>query len=209
MPDVVRLDGAHDQAEALLPWYATGQLDPADRALVDDHLSSCGACQRQLKLERHLVEEFAALTPEVDSGWARMRAKIQPPARRRASMASALADFWNLLSRPAVATLAMAQLAILVLGGAMLLSLNRPAYRALGGTDEPTAANVIVIFRADATEGDVRDALRASGASLVGGPTSADAYLLHVPANQRVSALARLRADEDVQMAEPIDGESR
>ena len=40
----------------------------------------------------------------------------------------------------------------------------------------------------------------------MGGPTAADAYLLRVPATQRQLALARLQSDDQVQMAEPIDG---
>jgi hypothetical protein len=67
-------------------------------------------------------------------------------------------------------------------------------------------ADVIVMFRADATVEDVKSTLRAANASIVEGPTAADAYLLHVPRQQRNVALARLRADDGVQMAEPIDG---
>lgn len=209
MPNQVRPNDAHDEAETLLPWYATGQLDRSDQAVVEKHLSSCANCQRQLNLERLLIEEFRSLTPEVDSGWARLRGQIDRVGDRRSKLAGAVRDLWNLLSRPAVATLALAQLAFVIVTGAILLSLNRPAYRALGGTDASSVANIIVIFRADATEGDIRDTLRASGASLVGGPTSADAYLIHVPANERASALAELQSDEDVQMAEPIDGVPR
>jgi hypothetical protein len=62
------------------------------------------------------------------------------------------------------------------------------------------------MFRADATVEDIKSTLRAANASIVDGPTAADAYLLRVPQRQRNAALARLRADEDVQMAEPIDG---
>ena len=53
---------------------------------------------------------------------------------------------------------------------APLLSINRPgpAYQAVGAPDAPRTANLIVIFRPDATEEDIRDALRASGASLAG-----------------------------------------
>jgi hypothetical protein len=63
------------------------------------------------------------------------------------------------------------------------------------------------MFRADATEQDVREAMRSANAKIVGGPTEAGAYLLHVDPRQRQSALARLRADEDVQLAEQIDGD--
>ena len=62
------------------------------------------------------------------------------------------------------------------------------------------------MFKPDAREADMRAALAASGASLVGGPTDADAYLLHVPAGARPSALAKLGADRNVTLAQPIDG---
>ena len=60
--------------------------------------------------------------------------------------------------------------------------------------------------RAALAEAMVRDVLRAAGASIVGGPTSANAYLLHVAPGQRRIALAKLQSDDNVQMAEPIDG---
>jgi hypothetical protein len=65
------------------------------------------------------------------------------------------------------------------------------------------------MFRADATVEDVKSTLKAANASIVDGPTDADAYLLHVPEQHRNRALAHLRADDDVQMAEPIDGAPR
>ena len=66
-------DEPHDQAEELLPWYATGQLDAADRALVEKHLASCARCQRQLAAERALIHEFQSLTPEIETGWAQLQ----------------------------------------------------------------------------------------------------------------------------------------
>jgi hypothetical protein len=65
---------------------------------------------------------------------------------------------------------------------------------------------VIVIFQPDAREREVAAALRASGSQLVGGPTEAGAYLLHVPAQRRAAAVAQLQADKHIQMAQPIDG---
>ena len=211
MTTPVQTDDVHEEAEVLLPWYATGQIDPSDRERVEAHLSSCARCQRQLNTERLLIEEFRSLTPEIDTGWARLREQIEPQAFDRPEPSRAFADIWNVLSRPAVAMLAAAQIAFLFIGGAILLSINRPgpAYQALGAPDAPRTANVIVIFRPDATEEDIRDALRASGASLVGGPTAADAYLINVPPNQRASALVRLQSDDDVEMAQPIDGAAR
>ena len=214
MPDLMRPDdNAHDEADALLPWFATGQLDARDRALVDAHLSSCARCQRQLVVERRLIDEFRASTPEVDSGWSRLRTRIEVPAEApaivRPRFARTATELWRLVSRPPVAAFAAAQFAFLILAGGILLSLSRPDYRALGSTSVAPVANLIVIFRPDATEQDMRGVLRASGASLVGGPTSADAYLLHVDAANRLTAIARLQSDRHVQMAQPIDEGAR
>jgi anti-sigma factor RsiW len=201
----------HAQTEELLPWYATGELDAADEALVEAHLSACARCQQQLAVEHQLVEGFRAVAPEVDSGWARLRRRIEAPEPKRTSwIARNLRELGDLVRRPAVAALATAQVAFLALAAAILPSLENPAFVALG--DKPAAApsaNVIVMFRPEATEADMRDALKASGASLVGGPTDADAWLLRVSAKARPSAIAKLQSDNDVMMAEPIDGAAR
>lgn len=198
--------GPHDQAEQLLPWYATGQLDAADRAQVERHLLSCGDCRQQLKLERRFIDEFQGLAPEVDSGWARLRARVAAPALKAPRRRHALREIWAMLTRPAVAALAVAQIAFVVIAGAAFLSLGRPAYHVLGSPPVAADANAIVIFRAETREGEMRRALGGAGATIVGGPTAADAYLLHVAAADRQDAIARLQADDNVQLAQPIDG---
>ena len=199
----------HSQAEELLPWYATGQLDEADRSLVDAHLAACARCQRQLAGERRMVERFQAFSPEGDSGWARVRQRIEGPHASQGSWIGRIAsDFWQLLKRPAVAVLATAQVGLLAIAAAVASSLaSAPAYVALGDNAQPSpSANAIILFRPEATEAGMRAVLRQSGASLVGGPTDADAYLLSIPAERRAAALEKLRVDNNVVMAEPIDG---
>ena len=196
---------AHDEAEELLPWYANGQLSVTERARVERHLDACASCRDQLAVERRLIDEFQAMTPEIESGWARMRARIETPVRVRPKPTSPFEGLWDFIRRPAVAGLAAAQLAFVVVSGAVLLSLSRPAYHTLGSAPVPASANVIVMFRADATIDDVRDVLRSVGASIVDGPTPADAYLLHVVPQQRQKAIAKLQSNDHVQMAEPID----
>jgi hypothetical protein len=166
-----------------------------------------------------MVDEFAELTPEIDSGWARLKQRLEAPTpvaqqrqqpRSRQSWwdkaARDAAAVWHDLNRPAFAAVAFAQLAILAVGGSVLLSLSRPSYRALGSAPPPQSANVIAMFRADTTESQMRDLLRSNDASLVGGPTPTDAYLLRVPVRSRASTIERLRADRRVVMAQPIDG---
>jgi anti-sigma factor RsiW len=207
MDDPIRSDGTpHDEADALLPWYATAQLDSADRGLVETHLASCARCQHQLMLERRMIDEFQAFAPEVAAGWIRLRDRIDRAAYRPSRTALAARQLWAILRQPPVAALAATQVAFLVLAVTILPGLSRPAYHALGSADAPHNANVIVVFQPDAREADIRNALRTSGASLVGGPTSADAYLLYVPKTARSSALGKLQADHDIAMAQPIDG---
>ena len=197
---------AHNEAEELLPWYATGRLDSDQRVLVEQHLSACAHCREQLTVERRLIEEFRSLTPEVDAGWDRLRTRIEPQPMPRTSAPGSRSNLWSMVRSPAVAMLAAAQIGFLVLGSALLLSLSRPTYHALGAASAPANADALIIFRADASQNDVRRALRAANASIVGGPTAADAYLLRLPRQQRQKALAGLRADHQVEMAEPIDG---
>jgi hypothetical protein len=209
MPDPISTDHPHSEAEELLPWYATGQLDARDRDLVETHLSSCEECRRQLALERRLVSEFRASSPQTDAGWARLRARIEGPSNVHSLVARATGGFRQAFSQPGVALLAAAQAGFLIFGGAVLLSLSRPAYHALGSAPAPTSANMIVMFRPDARAREINAALKTSGASLVGGPTATDAYMLSVPAAVRPRALARLQSSAAVAMAQPIDGPTR
>jgi anti-sigma factor RsiW len=213
MPDLINADvQPHHEAEELLPWYVTGQLDREDKALVDDHLSSCAHCRRQLAFERRIIDEYAGLVPEVDSGWARLKQRVEPERRpvprvslwdRIGREASAV---WQSFSRPAIAAFATAQLAFVAIAGTVLYSLSQPSYQALGSAPPPQSANVILMFRADTTESQMNELLRTNGASVVGGPTPTDAYLLRVPVTSREATVERLRGDRHVIMAEPIDG---
>ena len=54
----------------------------------------------------------------------------------------------------------------------------------------------------------MRDTLNMAGASIVDGPTPVGAYLIHVDPVKRQAALAKLQADDDVQLAQPVDGGS-
>lgn len=200
-------DRPHDEAEALLPWYATGQIEPADRALVERHIASCERCQRQVAVERRWIDEFQTYNPGVDLGWARLRGRLETSRPMKPVIGPMVAGWWNRFSRPAIASLAIAQLAFVVVAGASLLSLNRTPYQGLSAPPQRSAANLVVMFTEGSSEADLRKLLQSNGATFVGGPTEAGAYLLHVPAKGRLEAVAALRSDPHVTMAQPIDGD--
>ena len=137
MSDPISLTEPHHEAEELLAWYATGQLDGEELAFVEQHVSSCAHCRRQLAFDRRMVHEFAALTPDIDSGWARVRQRIGPQERWWDKAARDAAAVWHAFNRPAIAAFAVAQIGFVVVAGAVFLSLSQPSYRTLSSAPPP------------------------------------------------------------------------
>jgi hypothetical protein len=90
---------------------------------------------------------------------------------------------------------------IAVLAALLLRPAEEPAYRGLGASPA-TRSGIVVVFRPDTPERELRRIVRASGARLAGGPTAADAYLLD--GDDPAAALRRLRAEPAVVLAEPL-----
>jgi len=213
---VLQLDSdQHLAAQILLPWYANATLDPDETACVEAHLVQCPRCQADVEFQRRLAAD-PPQEPEssVDRGWLALRARLEPtavedrplvsPAQTRRPAAPARA--WGMRWLP----LALGVQAVLTLLLATVwLVVSRPAeYRTLGTPQVTTAANALVVFRAEATEADIRRALHAADARIVGGPTVTDAWLLRLP-EPGAAALARLRAAPAVARVESLEGEPR
>lgn len=200
-------DARHQQTQGLLPWYVNGTLDSAETAAVEKHLTECDECRADLERERVLGREVAHLPLDADHGWERMRARLegaaQPPGRPAVALLRRRVPLgWALAAQAACLALAV--------GAAVWLAPSQNhTYRALGASTPPTNGNVVVIFKPDVSEATLRGALREVGARVVDGPTTADAYVLHVDAARRADALIRLRANGEVTLAEPIDAEPR
>ena len=211
MADIIPLHGEdHEEVQALLPWYVTGQLEPADKAKVEAHLAACGECQAEVRFQRRLDQEIDALPMGVNQAWSRMKRRVaEEPGRRGAGIQGlGLARLgrtapWAGWAAAAVLALALGSLAI---PRASRLTQGVATYHALGSFSESPAGNVIVLFKPDASEATLRADLRAGHARMVDGPTAAGAYVLHVPASERDADLAALKAAPGVAAAEPIDG---
>lgn len=214
MDNVIPLTGdSHRQVQNLLPWFVNGSLDEDEAAAVEAHLAECDECRADLESEFALGREVSVASLDVDQGWAAMRARIEggdgvlaaPPLpdnvvsiRRKPFLRSPIAIGWAIAAQAAV-------LALVVGGIELTRSEPTHVYHALGSAPVPATGNVIVIFRPDATEQAMRAAFTRTGASLVGGPTPSDAYVLHIDIARRDNALAVLRGDRNVVLAEPID----
>jgi hypothetical protein len=103
---------------------------------------------------------------------------------------------------------AAAQLAVIaVLGTLLARGDGEAAYHALGAARPQ--GNVVVVFRPDTPERELRRIVQSSGARVVDGPTVTDAYVLDVPAAEAPRALARLRGERAVTLAQPLAREER
>lgn len=188
----------HQSVHELLPWYVTGRLQADEQARVRAHVEACAVCQAEVRTETRLEAEVARLPLDVERGWADMRERLAAdaaPARRFRAPVAWLG--WGVAAALAVTV------------GVISLPQAQPtAYHALGAAPSADAAtgNVVVVFLPETTERRMRETLKASEARLVDGPTATNGYVLHVAPARRAAALAALRADKAVVVAEPLDG---
>ena len=218
---IIHLRGdRHAEVHSLLPWFVTGRLEADDLAQVENHLRQCAECRAEAETERRLREEVHALPADMERDWARMDSMLderRPPAPRSPQIARGFAlalgglatngAYWVGSALAVQAALIVAFVGVVSLGRGPA---DRPAaYHALGAPTAAAPGNVVVIFRPDAREADLRAALRASHARLVDGPTAADGYVLSARPAERDRVITALRASNSVILAEPIDGDAR
>ncbi len=216
-------DDQHQQTRALLAWYINGTLDPDEDALVEAHLAQCPACRAELAEERRLVADLPEpqATLDADAGWAAMRRRMEQATPPEAEddllppdnvVALPARSFWRRPIPLGWALTAQAAALALVVGAGSLWSghgtVHGPApgtYHARSAPTPMSGANMLVMFRSDLPESDMRSILLAHDAQLAGGPNANGAYLLHVAPSALSGTLSRLHADPRITMAEPID----
>ena len=206
MARVLSIDSEdHRRTQELLPWFVNQTLDVDEATGVVAHLERCARCQadaaEQAALRAIPVDDGSA--DSLDRNWAALRSSLDTP-RERSSRRSGARPWWRQGLQLAVGIQAAVILVLAVVLVAVTLPPAEP-YRALGASTGAVEPNALVVFRADASENDMREALRGAGARIVGGPTSSDAYLLHL-SDPRPQAIAGLRAHPTVLRAESLQG---
>lgn len=137
MASILRLNlDRHREVQTLPPWYVTDQLDAADLARVEARLADCAERQAELSLARHRCRRPV---PGCRAGLGAVSSASAGRLDRRARAAAAVARLWRRLGRRAcLGWVLAAQIATVLVVGALLLPFARPApYRALG-TVAPT-----------------------------------------------------------------------
>jgi hypothetical protein len=98
---------------------------------------------------------------------------------------------------------ALAAQLLLIAGLGAQLVRQHDDYRLLGGA-AAGPANLVVVFRPETSERQLRTILHDSGARVVGGPTVTNAWLLEVPPAGLGRAVTHLRGEAAVELAEPL-----
>lgn len=207
-------DSAHRAADSLLPWFVNGTLDEDERAAVDRHLRECARCRRETELLREVQVHCVTALPAADAA-----AGFHELTRRIAGgrLRDTVADLRRRLLEPWrrapgwMRWLITAELAGFVgLATLMTLPAGQPTagYRTLGATARiGTPDTIAVMFAPGVAEADLRRIVRTASARIVDGPTTGNAYVLEVPAGRRAEALAAMRSDPAVVLAEPLSAQ--
>ena len=210
MAEIIRLRGSpHDEVQELLPWLVSGTLAPDEVERVDAHLAECADCRADLETERRLSGEVASLPVDADSGWEAMQRRITAEPANRLRPAPSLWRKRVPLGWAVASPFAAAAAVALVLVNVAPVQPVDQQYRALGAVGTAQTANLVVQFEPDTHVRDMQVALAGVNARLVDGPTDTGAYLLRVDQGKRELALKRLRDNDAIALAEPIDGAAR
>ena len=198
----------HLEAQDALPWLANGTLAGAELERVQAHVETCAHCRADLALLRTV--HAAGPGPDLDVDPDRALARLMPqldeaPAQARPGLLQRWRNRVAANDRTWLRTAVAFQFCAIAVLGALLArpSAQPDNYRVLGAAGANGMARVVVTFRPDTPEAELRRIVRASGARIVGGPTVTDAWL--VGADGRLDpVLARLRAEPAVTLAEPL-----
>lgn len=211
---------AHAEAQEALPWLANGSLAGTERERVEAHLHACAQCRADLAVLHTLRAAAPGETPDWDPerALARLLPRLDAPAGGPATAPAPLPPARGWRARLAANDARWLRLAVgaqccaIVLLAALLARApdgndRAGEYRVLGA-GEAAQGRLVVAFRPDTPERELRRIVQDSGARIVGGPTVAGAWMLDT--GQDPAALAaRLRAEPAVTLAEPLGAQGR
>jgi hypothetical protein len=206
-------DSVHDEVQRLLPWFVVDTLTGSELELVNQHLNVCDECQADFTWQCKLQATPPAVDAnvDVDRAYSNILQQLDEASRKvnRPNLAR-LPDHAPARIRRWMQWVLAVQFAAIA-GFAILVATpygNVAAYRALGASPN-SSGNVVVVFRPETSERELRRILHDAGARIVDGPTVTDAYLLAVPEEKISAVLQDLRADRAVIVAESLRSAGR
>lgn len=207
-------DAEHALVQEHLPWQAAGTLDSALERRVNAHLAECPQCRQALRRESVIVEAMRT-TPMVDvapqAGLAKVMVRIEQRNARRAWLGRWVHPLMGAREhRPLAFAVAAQALVIVVLAGALVVSLDRREpvanYHTLSNPALATAAGeatLRMVLDERVTVAQLHAMLAPLGGRIVSGPGQNGLFTLQVPGDAR-AAVRVLRAQPGVLLAEIV-----
>jgi hypothetical protein len=208
-----------EEIEGLLPWHATGTLNPRDARRVDDAIARDPQLAKQYALIQDEIAETIHVNESLGAPSSRAMQRLlaaidgEPPraAQRSSNVIAQIADFIVSLSPRTLAySAAIGAIALLLQAGVIAAVVTtKPAagYQTASADGPSVGTRALVGFQPDSKLADITQFLDAHNASIVGGPK---AGLFRVRFGERamskdeVDALMKaLRAEKIVSFAQP------
>jgi anti-sigma factor RsiW len=206
-----------EELYAMLPWYATGKISPADRTRLDQALAADPALRAALsrieeEREETVLANQAIPAPRaggIDALMSRIEAEAPRRDRSRAAgsgwLAGLLAQIGGLSPRTvAIGALALA-LVVVAEGGALLSVLTRAPSETgpyvIASLEPPVSgeqAVLLVAFTPTASMDAVGALLRSEKATIIDGPKAGGLYRISVASTDAEAVLADLKAHPDL-----------
>ncbi len=180
------------EIELLLPWYATGKLDAADKARVESFLAAHPDMKRQLALVREEQEQSAHSNDSLGAPSRVSLESMMASVGRDQGMPLSMRTGWDRIAEffaaptsqglrwaaTAAAVLLLIQAAVI---GSLLISRSSDTYQTASGKEAPAGrATLLVGFSDGATASAIAALLREFGAQIVEGPKPGGMYRLRL-----------------------------
>jgi hypothetical protein len=193
-------EAERDEVEMLLPWYATGKLDPSDRAKVEAYLAAHPEVARQLDLVRAERDETVAANEAL--GWPSAAATERlvaalpgaRPGRAPRAVRGGLRQLRSLLVAPTAsavrwtAVAAAVVIAVQTVALATLVSQRTGTYRTASGGQAGDGIALLIVFADEAKASAISQLLADLDGSIVDGPKAGGVYEVRLRTEDRSQA---------------------
>ena len=210
----------HHQVQFLLPWYVNQSLRQHEHRLVEQHISHCLQCRRELVSLRNLADAMTHVSDldlAAETSFASLRTKLPPRVPNRTpSTASAKTTILSRFCRFANQTGVRFAMAASLLLAAIPLTLHTLKTNTTGdyytlSAAKPESANgkaLRVVFAKSLSDAEVAAVLAEIHGQRIGEPNSVGALTVRIGTDEGSphleEAIALLRSRQDVLLAEPV-----
>ncbi|MGD8572931.1 MAG: zf-HC2 domain-containing protein [Gammaproteobacteria bacterium] len=180
----------------LLPWYVNGTLEEVEQQQVEEHLQHCESCRGEIELLRAMRDNVKQSDESIpgEFAWQRLRRDMRQNKTDTRKSRQPGTTWW-------LPSIAAAALLVIVVQSVVIFNASQPGgYVPAGQALE--GAVVQVKFNPDATERDIREALRAVHGEIITGPSAGGIYRIRLADGEKdgqlEAKLDQLKANKDV-----------